>query len=186
MLEIKNVSKSFGDKKVLSDFNLTPKNNSVTAIMGRSGCGKTTLFMIILGLVEKDGGEVFKDGLEIRAVFQDDRLLENRTALENLLFVSKDENTAKKLLAKFGLSDSLDIPCSKLSGGMKRRVAFARALITNPDVLLLDEPYNALDAETKRILINSTAEYAESHTVLLITHNKDEADMLNADIINLG
>ncbi len=186
MTVVKNISKSFGTHLVLNDITIEIENRGVTAISGRSGCGKTTLFSIILGILKQDSGTVCLDGKKVRAVFQEDRLLGHKNPVDNLVFVGADKSKAEEILIKFGLQSSLKMPCSKLSGGMKRRVAFARALISAPDILLLDEPFNALDDNTKALMINETAEYAKEHPVMIITHIEEEIAALNAKVIKIG
>ncbi len=170
MLEIKNLYKSFGEKKVLEGISLKLEKSGLYVVTGKSGAGKTTLFNIILGLLPYDSGTV-ENGFETtRAVFQEDRLLEAKTPVENLVFVGADKNEAEKLLISLGLEKELETPAVKLSGGQRRRVALARALVTKPDLLLLDEPTNALDEKTHTLVAQFIEEYAKEHCVVMITH----------------
>lgn len=173
MLEIKNLYKSFGDKAVIKDLSFSLEKRGLYAVTGKSGCGKTTLFNMILGLLPCDSGSIECKAEKTRAVFQEDRLLEHKTPVENLVFVGAKKAEAEELLKGLGLENELTLPCAKLSGGQKRRAALARALITKPDLLLLDEPTNALDNKTKALVISHIEEYAKEHCVLMITHEPE-------------
>ncbi len=173
MLEIKNLYKSFGEKKVLENFSLKLEKSGLYVITGKSGAGKTTLFNIILELLPPDGGELENSFEKVRAVFQEDRLLEDKTPVENLVFVGAGEDRAKEILISLGLENELDLPCRKLSGGQRRRTALARALVTEPDLLLLDEPTNALDEMTQTLVARFIEEYAKEHCVVMITHHPE-------------
>lgn len=174
MLEIKNLYKSFNDKTVLENFSLNTEENGLYVITGKSGAGKTTLFNIILGILPYDSGTLVNGFKKTRAVFQEDRLLENKTPVENLLFVGADKDEAADMLKMLGLENELETPAVKLSGGQRRRTALARALITNPDLLLLDEPTNALDEATEALAAEFIENYAKEHCVLMITHRPEK------------
>ncbi len=175
-----NISKSFGEKVVLSSVNARFPHGKKSSIMAASGKGKTTLFRIFLGLEVPDSGMVHgvKDK-KIAAVFQEDRLCENLSAMVNISLVSKaNHNRIREGLAKMGLLKEADAPVSTLSGGMKRRVAILRALMSDADILLLDEPFKGLDEETKTDVIKLVKQYTEGKTVILITHSESERDEL--------
>ena len=183
-----NISKRFGDKQVLSRINLTLREGETTCLMAPSGAGKTTLLRILLGLLAPDEGRV--EGLEGRklaAVFQEDRLVETMDPVSNLrLFSPKLSRIAvKDALIAFGLEDSLRQPVRELSGGMRRRVALLRALLTEWDILALDEPFKGLDAETKRTVIRRTREYTDGKTVLLVTHDEEEAEWMGSKVVGV-
>lgn len=173
MLTVNNLYKSFSSAEVIKNLSFELKKTGVTVITGKSGCGKSTLLSIILGLIKADSGEIIRKTDKISAMFQEDRLLENKNGVENLMFVGADESESRALLEKLGLGDSLNVPAKELSGGMRRRVAFARAIITKPDLLLLDEPLNALDKETANRLARYIEEYAKEHAVLMVTHRPE-------------
>ncbi len=173
-----NVSKSYGDEKVIKGFS-HEFVGGVTAILGKSGGGKTTLLNIILGLEKADEGTVLVGSPNISAVFQEDRLSETFTPVANVASVvgemaSREE--IENLLCRLGLRDSLNKPISKLSGGMKRRTAIARALLYNGDILIMDEPFKGLDDGTKDEVIKIVKEYSVGKTVIFVTH--DEEDIL--------
>jgi ABC-type nitrate/sulfonate/bicarbonate transport system ATPase subunit len=187
MLKIIDLSKKYGDKKVIESFNMSCESAGVFAVMGASGVGKTTLLNIIAGLDKDYQGEVLSLYKKISYKFQEPRLLNWLTAKENVKCVVEDESDSKALfwLEKVGLKQDAEKYPSELSGGMQQRVALARALAYNADLLLLDEPFSAVDEDTKRNLLNVISDYAKDHCVILVTHDIDEATALNAEIITV-
>lgn len=177
MIEIKNLSFSFENKRVFDDFSMTVNDKTITAVTGKSGIGKSTLINLICGLLKPDSGEIISDSNSYAVVFQEDRLLPWYTVKENVSIVSDDER-ADFWLKKVGLSDSKELYPSQLSGGMKRRTALARALAYGGDTLILDEAFNGVDEETKTILIEIIKEQAKEKSVILISHNSDEIQRL--------
>ena len=183
MIELRNIDKSFGEKRVLPDVSLTLPEGSVTALMGASGRGKTTLLRILLGLETADSGEVRgMENVRVSAVFQEDRLLPRLTAEGNLRFIGGRDIPV--LLAELGLAGETE-PVSDFSGGMKRRVAIARALSAAFDLLVLDEPFRGLDEVAKEKAIALVKRYSEGKTVLLVTHDAAEAEAMDARLIEL-
>ena len=183
-----DIGKRFGDKQVLRHVNLTLPEGETTCLMAPSGAGKTTLVRILLGLLQPDEGRV--EGLEGRklaAVFQEDRLVESMDAVSNLrLFNPKLSRIAAiDALVSFGLEDSLEQPVRELSGGMRRRVALLRALLAEWDFLALDEPFKGLDEETRYWIIRRTREITDGRTVLLVTHDPEEARLFGARVVRL-
>lgn len=187
MIKFENVSKIYGGKAIFDPVSFTLDDGSRTAIMGPSGCGKTTVLMMLAGLEKNDSGEII--GLEdkrVSMVFQDDRLCENLSLYANIKIVAGNRKREITEAAEMlGLGDSINKAASKLSGGMKRRAAILRAVLADFDVLLLDEPFNGLDAEAKRY----TAEFIKAklggRTLLLVTHNPEDAELLGCEnIIN--
>ncbi len=180
-IEMKNICKSFGENIVLDKFSAKFPVNKTSCIMGASGQGKTTLLKIILGLIKADSGEII--GLsdkKISAVFQEDRLIENLSAFLNIQITSNlSEKIIMDNLAKIGLSGFENSPVQSLSGGMKRRVAILRALLSDCDTIVLDEPFKGLDDETKDVTINLIKSLTLNKTLILVTHIKEEAISLN-------
>jgi len=185
-IDLKNVSFSYGEKQILKDFNLSVKSGECVCLFGASGCGKTTTIRLIAGLEAPMSGVIDTHEGKISVVFQEDRLLTWSTALENisLPLSDKDKSSAKKMLKKVGLSDSADLLPEEMSGGMSRRVAIARALAFGGDILLLDEPFNGIDAANKRSLAKLILELFGDKTIVLITHNAEDAQFLGATIID--
>ena len=185
-LHIKNLCKSFDGRPVLENVSFTA-GPGVTCVMAPSGAGKTTLLRILLGLERPDSGSV-SGGVRWSAVFQEDRLLEQLDAMGNLRFVlgpELDPESAAALLAKLGLGDVGGKPVRDFSGGMKRRLALARALLAPSDALALDEPFTGLDGENRERAIACIRRAAREKPVLLVTHEEADATGLAARIIRL-
>lgn len=206
MIEIKHLSKKFGELEVLKDVSLTIKKGEVVTIIGSSGSGKSTLLRCINLLEQPTGGSIYFAGTDIVnekvkledirknacMVFQHFNLFANMTVLENMIYaprvvnkLSKAEATEKalRLLEKVNLRDKADEYPSRLSGGQKQRVAIARALCMEPQVLLLDEPTSALDPEMVKEVLDVIKELAGSGiTMVLVTHEmgfaKDVSDTI--------
>lgn len=210
MLEIKDVHKSFGQLEVLKGIDVTVNKGDVIAILGPSGSGKTTLLRCINYLEKADQGEMIFDGVhypmhhanrkqiaEIRMktgfVFQNYNLFANKTALQNVtegLIVAykmdkkEAELLGKKTLDKVGLSDRYDYYPSQLSGGQQQRVGIARAIVTNPKVVLLDEPTSALDPELIGEVLGVIKALAqEGMTMLVVTHEMNFARNVSNKVI---
>ncbi len=185
MIQLDRVSFSYGDTVVLKDFSLTIKEGQHLALMGPSGCGKTTVLRLIMGLEKPQKGAVLQASLPIAAVFQEDRLLSHKTVLQNTALATKNEEKATKLLTSLGLGVNLHQYPEELSGGMRRRVAIARALCTPSSLLILDEPFNGLDDDTKRLTADLILK-EWTGAILMVTHLKEEAELLQAQILPLS
>ncbi|WP_118178962.1 ATP-binding cassette domain-containing protein [Paraburkholderia phosphatilytica] len=191
-VELRGVVKQYGERTVLSNFDLSIERGSFVAIVGRSGCGKSTLLRLVAGLEAPSGGELVKrakDGsaLDTRIMFQDSRLLPWKTVQQNVMLGlgrgARDE--ARAVLAEVGLLERANDWPSQLSGGQRQRVALARALVHRPQLLLLDEPLGALDALT-RIEMHALIERLwreHRFTALLVTHDVHEAVALGDRIL---
>ena len=188
MIELKNISFSYGDVQILKNFNLNINPGEIVQLYGSSGSGKTTVARIILGLETANSGNVIVPQ-KISTVFQEDRLLENVDVLKNIrLPLSKEQyEFADTLLKEFGLYDVRKKRVSKLSGGMKRRIAIIRAIAYNGDALILDEPFNGLDPENKKIAAKFIKkEFSDKgKPVLLISHVDEDAQLLDARRISI-
>jgi NitT/TauT family transport system ATP-binding protein len=173
------------------------------SLLGPSGCGKSTLLMMIAGLERPTGGSISLGGTEIREprrdigiIFQDATLLPWKSALDNVLFpvrilklpIEPYRRRARELLAMVGLSDFENKKPSQLSGGMRQRVAICRALIYDPDILLMDEPFSALDAITRDQMNVALSEILETYrkTVIFVTHSIREAAFLSDRVVVMG
>lgn len=187
LIVITNLAKSFDDKKVLDNINLSICKSERAALIGPSGSGKTTLLRIISGLETPSQGTVQIHTRNIGYVFQEPRLIPWRTVEQNLLFVNPDAEL-EDILAKLRLKDFKNHYPHQLSGGMKQRVNLARALITNPDLLILDEPFSSLDLPIKLEIINDVLlQWQErKFTMILVTHDLKEALLLADRIIILS
>lgn len=186
-MRIEGLSFKYGDKTIFKDLNLGT-DSKIVCLMGPSGCGKTTLLHIISGLLEMQGGRI--EGVErpCSLMFQEDRLLEYSDALTNVMLVldsKKDGNAEKKaesLLMQVGIEPKM--PIKKMSGGMRRRVALARALAFDAPTLLLDEPFKGLDESLMRRCAEIVR--ASGKMTIVSTHSQEEAQALGADILLLG
>lgn len=197
-VSIEHLKKSFGNNHVLTDFNLSFNKGESVAVLGKSGSGKSVLIKCMIGLLEPDGGriEIFGKNIpdlnhneldRIRAkigfLFQSNALYDSMTVKENLLFPlrrhwikttnAEEENMIIKALNSVGLSHTINMMPSELSGGMRKRIALARTLILNPDIILYDEPTTGLDPITAREISNLMVEIQEKYgtTSLIISHD---------------
>ena len=193
ILELKNLSKSFDtDFEVVKGINLKVKRGEFVCFIGPSGSGKTVLLYTIAGFLKPSAGKILVNSLEVNSVgldrimvFQDHMLFPWKTVLGNILFgltnnklTATEKNTlAEEYLELVDLSKFKDWPIHKLSGGMKQRVAFARALITNPKILLMDEPFSSLDSVARRHLRKNLIKIWQKtgKTILFVTHSINEA-----------
>ena len=187
-LHIKNLCKSYDGRPVLENVTFTAKPG-VTCVMAPSGAGKTTLLRILLGLETADSGTMrIPADCRWAAVFQEDRLLEQLDAMGNLRFVLGKgfrKAAAAALLAELGLGDVGGKPVRDFSGGMKRRLALARALLALSDILALDEPFAGLDGENRARALACVRRAAAEKPVLLVTHDEADAAELDAGLLRL-
>lgn len=188
-IAVKHLRKAYGGEMVLADVSFEAPVGAVTCVMAPSGSGKTTLLRLLLGLERPDGGAVeVPANCRWSAVFQENRLLEQLDARENLRFVlgtAYAEDKSAALLAELGLSDVGEKKVREYSGGMKRRLALARALLAPFDALVLDEPFTGLDRENREKCLACIRKYAAGKPVLLVTHDESDAAGLDARIIRL-
>jgi NitT/TauT family transport system ATP-binding protein len=208
LVEIQGISKSFYktvkdqtiEVKALADVSLSIRENEFLSIIGPSGCGKTTLLKMIDGLIPYDRGKILIGGKQIDApgpdravVFQSFALLPWRTVLANVEFSlelrslpkEERERTARDYLKRVGLADFENHYPHELSGGMQQRAGLARALAVNPSILLMDEPFGAVDAQTRQLLQEELLDLwqRERKTVVFITHSMDEAVYLSDRVV---
>ena len=189
IIKVEHIFKAYGEKKVLTDLSLSFERGKFHCIAGPSGVGKTTLFRILMGLEQPDSGSIsgFDKG-RVSVVFQENRLCESLSAGANIRLVMPelaDKRIPAELLQAFGLPDVLHMPVREMSGGMQRRVALARALAVNSEVFLFDEAFTGLDRETRDMVIAETGRRIAGKTLLMITHDETEAELLGAKVIKL-
>jgi len=194
LVQVKNLNKSFGSNKIFDNLNMNFEKNKITVITGPSGCGKTTLLNIISGIEKPDSGEVVSNSRSISYIFQEDRLLPDLTVYKNIEFVLKSTMTTeemKPVIEKYidlvKLKEARDKYPSQLSGGMKRRVAVARAFAYRSDLLLMDEPFKGLDDRLKKEIIDEFLRIyrQDKRTVIFVTHDMREAEILGDTIYSL-
>jgi len=178
---LSHVCKNFGAVNVLDDVHISFEHGRVHALMGASGSGKTTLMRLLAGLEKPDAGHI--EGMKRSAVFQEDRLCENLSVAVNIRmphtglkgqdkqrFLQRCEN----LLRAMGMDETLTRPVHELSGGMKRRVALARAVLADADVLFFDEPLKGLDEKTEQRVMTAIVPLLAGKTVFWATHREEE------------
>jgi lipoprotein-releasing system ATP-binding protein len=208
MIDIKNIRKSFGSLEVLKGIDLSIEKGEIVSIVGPSGAGKTTLLQIIGTLDKPDSGSVFVDGIDttqlsqkklsdfrnkhIGFVFQFHQLLPEFTAIENIMIPAyiagvgskQARQRAEELLQFMGLSERAKHKPNELSGGEKQRVAVARALINNPDVILADEPSGSLDSKNKEELHQLFFDLRDKYgqTFVIVTHDEQLATITDRTI----
>jgi sulfonate transport system ATP-binding protein len=180
--DLRGVTRSFGDHVVLDGIDLTIHRGEFVALLGRSGCGKSTLLRIVGGIDEEADGDI-RTGSDPAVVFQDPRLFPWRRVLDNVALGLRGPDAggrARAMLAEVGLDGRERAWPRELSGGQRQRVALARALVREPDLLLLDEPFSALDALTRITAQGLVQRLIEAHrpAVLMVTHDVEEALLL--------
>lgn len=187
MIAVQDVSFFYDGTAVLRNVDWHLPNAGVVCLRGASGCGKTTLLRLLAGLEQPSAGRIVgTDGVRVAVCFQEDRLLPWCTALENVTIACDDVERARELLCRFGLGDCLDSRPSQMSGGQQRRVALARALVTDAELLLLDEPFTGMDVATWELVLPAIRDFASTRPVVLVTHIAAEAEALGAQVIELG
>ena len=173
---IQNISKSYGEKQVLSHFSCVIPQGSSQAVMAPSGTGKTTLLRLILGLEQPEEGRISGIPTRKSALFQEDRLFPQLSALKNLRMAMPkwNEEEARRLLSELGLEDCLNQPVATLSGGQARRAALARALLYPGELLALDEPFTGLDEDSRLRAAEVIRRFRRGRTLLLVTHREED------------
>lgn len=195
-IRIEQLNFSYGEHQIFCDFSMEASDGDTVCIMGESGCGKTTLLCLLTGQLTPDSGVI--SGVKnqrISMVFQENRLCEDFSARVNVklgcargCYPDHQPPTEDKILAHLsavGLSETAAQKVSELSGGMKRRVAIVRALLSDSGLLLMDEPFKGLDAATKQQVISYVLREKGSRTLLLVTHDAGEAEAVGGKILRL-
>ena len=200
ILEIKNLNKKYHTKKgeiwAVKDFSVNIYENDFIALVGPSGCGKSTILSILSNLDTKTSGEIINHSKVLGYMLQSDALFDWLTVLDNCLLGLKIEKKLTEenkkyvinLINKYGLKEFINTYPSNLSGGMRQRVALIRTLATKPDILLLDEPFSALDYQTRLSISNDiyTILKQEKKSIILVTHDIAEAVSLCNKVIVLS
>ncbi|WP_288221421.1 ABC transporter ATP-binding protein [uncultured Clostridium sp.] len=185
---LKNISKSFDDMEILRDINIEVNEGELVSILGPSGSGKSTIFNILTNIINSDNGEVKING-NLSYMYQKDMMVPWKKVIDNigipLIFKGKNKGEAREEVRKhideFGLSGFEYKYPSQLSGGMKQRANFLKTYLTSDDIMLLDEPFGALDSMTRRKMQNWLLELTKEmkSTILFITHDIEEAILLS-------
>lgn len=191
LMDIRVEHKAFAGNTVLHGIDLSLQSGEIVSLLGPSGCGKSTLLRIVAGLEQDFRGSVQRIQGEVAFVFQEPRLMPWLTVAQNIGFSDDDRydrHWVGQLIEEVGLSGFADALPKALSGGMAQRVAIARGLYSHPAVLLLDEPFSAVDAFTRMKLQDLLLQLAARHaiTLLLVTHDVDEALYLSDRVLVMG
>ena len=206
MLELKNVKKSYDNVTILKDINLEIEDGEIVSILGSSGCGKTTLLNLILGITDVDSGKIIFNGTDLtnvpmekrgfNIVFQDYALFPNLNVYQNITYGLRNKpgistkNEVEDMIHLLGLEEHLQKRIDQLSGGQKQRVALARTMVMKPKILLLDEPLSALDGVIKESIKDRIKTIAKEFnlTTIIVTHDPEEALTLSdrVMIVNEG
>lgn len=186
---IDHLSKNYGEVQALDDVSFRFKKGQISCLMGESGSGKTTLLRIMMGLESASQGEISGvDPMSIGAVFQDDHLCLNLSAAANVLLTAAEKVSKTMVMEHFkrvALTEVNNRPVRELSGGMKRRVAIVRAMLSPAEVIFMDEPFKGLDEKIKNLSINYVKETAAGRTVIMVTHSRMEAEQIGGEIHQL-
>ena len=184
-MKISNLHKSFGDKSIFKSLSYNFEDGKVTALMGESGIGKTTLLRIIAGLDNDYTGSIERP-TRISYVFQEPRLFSQISVLDNIKIVNDfPKHDVMKLLDLVELGECANMYPSELSGGMKIRLSLARAIYYNADLILLDEPFASLDEDTKNRIAPKIFKLLENKTIIFVTHNQNDAIKYSDNIIKI-
>ena len=188
-IRVEHVYKSFGDVQVLKDLTLEFPEGEITCIKGASGSGKTTLLKLIEGVEMADSGAITGVPDKMAVVFQENRLSDNFTAVSNIRAVtghalSKDEIAGH--LRELELGDALTKKVGEFSGGMKRRVAIARAICFDAPLVIMDEPFKGLDAALREKAIAYVKRHAAGKTLIVVTHDDTDVQLLGGRLVTLG
>ncbi len=188
MITLKNISFSYGERPILTDFSLTVPDGKCVCLKGPSGCGKTTVLRLVLGLLTPDSGEI-EGCIQPSVVFQEDRLIDGLSLLKNvtLPLEKSARDVAIQLLCEANLGEAIGKKARNCSGGMKRRAAIVRAVAFNGDALILDEPFNGIDPENKQIMANIIKRefLQKGKPVLMVSHIDSDAKLLDAETIEI-
>lgn len=192
MIQLKNVSKSFGDKKIIDNFSLVIKKGEMVGLVGPSGCGKSTLLNLIGTLDKKYEGKIIIDGevltknnkqsqrirkTKLGYLFQNFALLDDATVETNLKMVSNNKKKMLQVLAELGIEDKIKEKIYTLSGGEQQRVAIARLILKDPEIVLADEPTGSLDKENEIVVFDILKKFKEEgKTVIVVTHEDEVLD----------
>ena len=184
MIKLQNIDRRYGEKTVLQGLSFTFPDRGHFALMGASGCGKTTLLRLLAGLDQPDGGSITSTHKQITMAFQEPRLFQWLSCKENINIAlskeTKNPNLALEWLNAFELDEVADKHPSALSGGMQQRLSLARAFAAKGDLVLLDEPFTALDTDLKSRIAPHIKKACEGSLLIFVTHDPSDVSLLDA------
>lgn len=183
-MKIQNLTFGYGDRNLFENFNIEFESGKTTAILGKSGVGKTTLLKITSGLIETK----HKFDSPVAFVFQEPMLVSHLTVKQNLTLIGASEEEVEKMLNDFEMADKANAYPNALSGGEKQRINLLRAFLSKREIILLDEPFSSLDFPLKLKLIKTTNKYQEERkcSIIFVTHDIEEALMLSHRVVLLS
>ncbi len=186
-MKIENITVKYHDFTVLNNLSLQISDRQITCILGESGIGKTTLLKVVLGLLEPQTGRLLGVPEKKAAVFQENRLFEEYSAVQNIQMMNRhlSEQEIVQALAEVNVVDNIHQPVAELSGGMARRCAILRALLAEADLIVMDEPFKGLDAENLRKTMDYIKKRQRNRTLLIVLHSPEQANYLADRIIFL-
>lgn len=184
-VRLDNIKKSYNGKTILNGLTFEAKRGQPICLFGQSGCGKTTVLNIIAGLTKADGGSIIGNEGRISYVFQEDRLLEQLSAKENIMLTARNRKAADSFIEAAGLSECIDMYPADMSGGMKRRTAIARAVAFDGGIMLLDEPFNGIDAGRKKAIAEFLKSFVSDKLCIMVTHDRTDAGLMDAEIFEI-
>lgn len=188
-IKLTQIYKSYKGVPILEDVNILFEEGETTCIMGPSGIGKTTLIRILTGLTKADRGIIQgMDGRKVAVVFQEDALIDHWDALRNVELVCEPSITKEMIedeFFKLGLRNYKNKAVRQLSGGMRRRVAILRALMADSDFIVMDEPFSALDEDSKIRVIEYIKKKTKEKTLVVVTHDKEDVQRLGGNMVLL-
>lgn len=188
-ISVNQISKQYGQVQALKNISFQFPKGEISCLMGPSGCGKTTLLRLMMGLEQPDQGEISGiDDQKIGVVFQEDHLCMNLSAVSNISLVcsqQRSKNTIVEHLKRVGLADIQKRPVRVLSGGMRRRVAIVRAMLSEAEIIFMDEPFKGLDDKIRDQTIHYVKEMAAGRTIIFISHRLEEAKLMGKNIMQI-
>ncbi|SHH10704.1 NitT/TauT family transport system ATP-binding protein [Anaerosphaera aminiphila DSM 21120] len=183
-LKVRNLKKSFNEKVLFENLNFEVEDGDVLGLLGNSGIGKTTLMNILLGIEDSDGGSVeYSDRPKFSVVFQENLLFEEKTVLENLEFVQRDEKINLNLLTELELGEYANSKAKVLSGGMKRRLSLVRSVAKEGNIFMMDEAIREVDTNNRKRMIEFLMKHKGVKPLIYITHDELDLKLMRANKI---
>ncbi len=184
-IKLTNLSFAYSVESVFTKLNISFPEGNTTVLMGPSGSGKTTLLYLLMGLLSPADGKMSGIPDRFSAVFQEDRLCEAFSAVSNLCLIGASAEQARTALSELGLGEHLTAPVREYSGGMKRRVAIARAMLAQGEAIFMDEPLKGLDEHMKSVAADFIKSNLRGRTLIAVSHDAHDALLLEGKVVNM-